>query len=35
MNEENTTEEKHYRIFYQNDDLMILLRVPDPEGEEE
>ena len=35
MNEEDQQEEKHYKIVYQNDDLMILFRVENPEGEEE
>tara|TARA_R100000152_G_C6781997_1_gene217913 strand:+ start:5574 stop:5681 length:108 start_codon:yes stop_codon:yes gene_type:complete len=35
MNEENTAEEKHYRIVYQNDDVVILFRIANPEGEEE
>ena len=35
MNEEDQQEEKHYKIAYQNDDVMILFRVENPEGEEE
>ena len=35
MNDEENQEEKHYRIVYQNDDVLILFRVESPEGEEE
>ena len=35
MSEENQEEVKHYRIVYQNDDVVILFRTESPEGEEE